>query len=368
MPKSSSDALITAILDVVAGLDLSSTLERIVASAVQLADAKYGALGVIGQDAHLKDFFHYGLEDNQVTMIGHLPQGEGVLGLLIKHPEAIRLADLTQHPASFGFPANHPAMKSFLGVPVRVRGEIFGNLYLTEKQSAVEFSAEDEELVKALAGAAGLAIENSKLSSTIQKVAVFEDRERIARDLHDLVVQQLFATGMTLESISKRVENTDDKQKLSQAVDDLDKTIKQIRQSIYALTSGPGEAIGLRRRVMNELESFSGIFESTPSVTFDGPVDAIITERQSDQVIATLRELLANAAKHAEATNIQVIIKAARNQLSVEVSDDGKGIAYNIKKSGLENLKKRAEQLKGEFYVERRSPKGTRAVWSIPIS
>jgi signal transduction histidine kinase len=119
---------------------------------------------------------------------------------------------------------------------------------------------------------------------------------------------------------------------------------------------------------MNELESFSGIFESTPSVTFDGPVDAIITERQSDQVIATLRELLANAAKHAEATNIQVIIKAARNQLSVEVSDDGKGIAYNIKKSGLENLKKRAEQLKGEFYVERRSPKGTRAVWSIPIS
>lgn len=368
MPKSSSDALITAILDVVAGLDLSSTLERIVASAVQLADAKYGALGVIGQDAHLKDFFHYGLEDNQVTMIGHLPQGEGVLGLLIKHPEAIRIADLTQHPASFGFPPNHPAMKSFLGVPVRVRGEIFGNLYLTEKQSAAEFSAEDEELVKALAGAAGLAIENSKLSSTIQKIAVFEDRERIARDLHDLVVQQLFATGMTLEAVSKRVTDEGDRQKISAAVDDLDATIKQIRQSIYALTSGPGDNIGLRRRVMNELESFSGVLLSPPSISFEGPVDSLVNERQADQVIATVRELLANVVKHAQAQTIQVIIKVTKNLLIVEVSDDGIGIAYKIQKSGLENLRKRAEQLNGEFYVERRSPKGTRAIWSIPLT
>lgn len=353
-------------MDVVSGLDLSSTLERIVASAVQLSNAKYGALGVVGSDGTLKDFFHFGLEDNQVSMIGHLPEGKGVLGLLIKYPESIRIRDLTHHPASFGFPANHPPMKSFLGVPVRVRGEIFGNLYLTEKLNDPEFSEEDEDLVRALAGAAGLAIENSKLSLTIQQVAILEDRERIARDLHDLVIQQLFATGMSLQSISKKIENEEDRDKLTASVDDLDKTIKQIRQSIYALTSST-ESISLRRRVMNELESFSGVLRSMPSITFDGPVDSLVNERQTDQVIATLRELLANVAKHADAPHITVVVKVSAGQLQVEVTDDGKGIGYDIKKSGLENLRKRAEQLKGSFSVERLRPHGTRAIWTIPI-
>jgi signal transduction histidine kinase len=353
-------------MDVVSGLDLSSTLERIVASAVQLSNSTYGALGVLGSDGTLKDFFHHGLDDNQVNKIGTLPEGKGVLGLLIKYPESIRIADLTKHPASFGFPQNHPPMKSFLGVPVRVRGEIFGNLYLTEKIAAAEFTEEDEDLVTALAGAAGLAIENSKLSLTIQQVAVLEDRERIARDLHDLVIQQLFATGMSLQSIVKRVDNEDDREKLSNTVDELDQTIKQIRQSIYALTSVT-DNISLRRRVMNELESFSGLLHSTPSISFDGPVDSLVTERQADQVVATLRELLANVAKHAEAQHINVVVKVAEGHLIIEVKDDGVGIAYEIKKSGLENLRKRAEQLQGDFSVERLRPHGTRAIWTIPI-
>jgi signal transduction histidine kinase len=353
-------------MDVVSGLDLSSTLERIVTSAVQLSNATYGALGVLGSDGTLKDFFHHGLDDNQVNKIGTLPEGKGVLGLLIKYPESIRIADLTKHPASFGFPQNHPPMKSFLGVPVRVRGEIFGNLYLTEKIDAAEFTEEDEDLVKALAGAAGLAIENSKLSVTIQQVAVLEDRERIARDLHDLVIQQLFATGMSLQSISKNIESDDQRRILSNSVDELDNTIKQIRQSIYALTSA-NDSISLRRRIMNELESFSGVLKSLPSISFEGPVDSVVTERQADQVIATLRELLANVAKHADAEYIKVIVKVTERNLSIEVTDDGKGIGYEIKKSGLENLRKRAEQLKGEFSVERLRPHGTRAVWRIPI-
>jgi signal transduction histidine kinase len=257
-------------------------------------------------------------------------------------------------------------MKSFLGVPVRVRGEIFGNLYLTEKIDAQEFTEEDEDLVKALAGAAGLAIENSKLSLTIQQVAVLEDRERIARDLHDLVIQQLFATGMSLQSIAKNVESDNQRTILTNSVDDLDKTIKQIRQSIYALTAA-SDTISLRRRVMSELEGFAGVLKSMPSISFEGPVDSVVTERQADQVIATLRELLANVAKHAEAQHIKVKIKVAERILSLEVADDGKGIGYDTKKSGLENLRKRAEQLKGEFSVERLRPHGTRAIWQIPI-
>ncbi|MGW5051923.1 GAF domain-containing protein [Actinokineospora sp. NPDC004072] len=155
--------LLGAVMAVGAGLELDSTLQRIVQAAVDLVDARYGALGVLGGREGLQEFVYVGITPEERARMGHLPEGRGLLGLLIKHPTVIRVADLGSHPASVGFPPNHPPMRSFLGAPVRVREEVFGNLYLTEKRGGGEFTAEDEAVLRALAAAAGVAVENARL-------------------------------------------------------------------------------------------------------------------------------------------------------------------------------------------------------------
>lgn len=161
-------ALLDAVVGIGSDLDLHSVLNRITLAACRLAGAKYGALGVIGPDRRLVEFVSNGISVTQHKAIGDAPTGRGVLGLLIDEPRPIRLRDISEHPRSFGFPPHHPAMKSFLGVPIRVRDQIFGNLYLTEKEGAEEFSAEDEETVLALAVAAGVAIDNARLYATAE--------------------------------------------------------------------------------------------------------------------------------------------------------------------------------------------------------
>ncbi|MGH3759128.1 GAF domain-containing protein [Actinophytocola sp.] len=157
--------LLDAVVAVGAGLELEGTLNRIVRTAVELVDARYGALGVLGSDERerLAEFVHIGVDEETRSVMGDLPEGRGLLGVLIEHPYPIRVADLTEHPASVGFPPNHPPMRSFLGAPIRVRGEIFGNLYLTEKRGAGEFTSDDEVVLQGLAAAAGVAVENARL-------------------------------------------------------------------------------------------------------------------------------------------------------------------------------------------------------------
>ncbi len=157
-----AQALLDAVVAISSDLDLASALHRIVLSACDLTDARFGALGVIGPDDNLAEFITHGVDPHQRELIGALPRGRGILRLLIDHPEPIRLPDLSAHPASYGFPPNHPPMRSFLGVPVRIRGTVFGNLYLTEKAGAAAFTELDERLVLALATAAGFVIENAR--------------------------------------------------------------------------------------------------------------------------------------------------------------------------------------------------------------
>ncbi len=155
-------ALLGAVAAISVDLDLRSVLTRIIVSATELTGARYGALGVVGADDRLVEFITTGIDDDTHHRIGDLPAGRGILRLLIDEPETIRLEDLSAHPASFGFPPNHPAMSTFLGVPVRIRGTVFGNLYLTEKAGGAQFDDEDEVLVQALATAAGFVIDNAR--------------------------------------------------------------------------------------------------------------------------------------------------------------------------------------------------------------
>jgi len=162
------EGLLDAVVAVASGLELDSTLQRIVQAAVDLVDARYGALGVLGEHDEIAEFVYVGIDQARRDLMGHLPEGRGLLGLLIRHPQTIRMSDLGEHPDSVGFPPNHPPMRSFLGVPVRVRDVVFGNLYLTEKNDGTEFTADDEAVLEALAAAAGIAIDNARLYEQAQ--------------------------------------------------------------------------------------------------------------------------------------------------------------------------------------------------------
>ncbi|GAA4858747.1 GAF domain-containing protein [Kitasatospora terrestris] len=547
--------LLEAVVSVGAGLDLHATLQRIASGAAELVDAKYAALGVISpHGTGLSDFIHIGIDDATAAAIGELPAGRGILGALIDNPEPLRLADLSEDPRSTGFPAHHPPMRSFLGVPIRVRGEVFGNLYLTEKQGAGGFTPEDKQVVLALAAAAGVAIENSRLyeegrrrerwiagaaavttallstdeaqvaltvaaeqvreladgavgmillpagdsqmrvahasgeaaeylngellpedsftarllagepiyledmstDPTVviriarefgpsmavpmvsagrvlgglcvwrprgtapftaaekqlaqtfasqaalalrlaeyqrdkQRLAVFQDRDRIARDLHDLVIQRLFATGMMLESAARRAVVPEVRTGIGKAVDELDATIQEVRTTIYALQHGDSddEPDTLRTRVLREGSQAAAALGFKPAITFTGPVESLVGEQTSRQLLAALREMLSNTARHARASRVAVDVdatvhlgdrgrplsgdpeapvRAGRPGVLLTVTDDGVGIPDGGRRSGLRNLTRRAETLGGDAWHETGpNGKGTRVRWTARL-
>lgn len=534
--------LLEAMRSVGAGLELHTTLDRICETAAELADAHYAAIGVVSEDGKgLSDFVHTGIDEVTAERIGHLPDGhKGLLGALIHQPETLRLADLSADPRSCGFPAHHPPMRTFLGVPIRVQGEIFGNLYLTEKRNGADFNDYDVHMVRVLATEAGIAIGNARLYEAAtqrerwidgsvavttallsgsdaeealavvaeqarhladsaagivllpddeggmeivavssdepsgmlgvvvppesriitdllagdsvflddaatdprvmtdlargygpvmmlplqsdgrvmgtlvtprvrgarpfsetertlatqfasqaalalmmaeaqrdrERLAVYEDRDRIARDLHDLVIQRLFATGMMLESAQRRSVVPEVQTGVGKAVDELDVTIQEIRTAIFALQQGPAEApSGLRTRVLREINMAAVPLGFKPTHHFVGPVDTVVGELTGKNLIAALREALSNAFRHARADRIDVVVDATvtlpdgQQGVRLTVSDDGVGIAEGGRRSGLKNLKRRAESLGGDSWYGPgigEDGGGTAVVWQAP--
>ncbi|MER5257689.1 MULTISPECIES: GAF domain-containing protein [unclassified Streptomyces] len=534
--------LLEAMRSVGAGLELHTTLDRICETAAELADAHYAAIGVVSEDGKgLSDFVYFGIDGETAARIGRLPDGhKGLLGALIHQPETLRLADLSADPRSCGFPAHHPPMRTFLGVPIRVQGEIFGNLYLTEKRGGGDFNEYDVHMVRVLATEAGIAIGNARLYEAAmqrerwidgsvavttallsgsdaeealavvaeqarhladsaagivllpddeggmeivavssdepsgmlgvvvppesriitdllagdsvflddaatdprvmtdlardygpvmmlplqsdgrvmgtlvtprargarpfsetertlatqfasqaalalmmaeaqrdrERLAVYEDRDRIARDLHDLVIQRLFATGMMLESAQRRSVVPEVQTGVGKAVDELDVTIQEIRTAIFALQQGPAEApSGLRTRVLREINMAAVPLGFKPTHHFVGAVDTVVGELTGKNLIAALREALSNAFRHAGADRIDVVVDGTvtlpdgQQGVRLTVSDDGVGIARGGRRSGLKNLKRRAESLGGDSWYGPgigEDGGGTTVVWQAP--
>jgi signal transduction histidine kinase len=360
--------LLDAVLSVSADLDLAAVLRRIVAAAVELVDARFGALGVLDETkTELAQFITVGLDDETYRAIGDLPHGRGILGLLILDPKPLRLPDLREHPDSYGFPPHHPPMQSFLGVPVRVRNEVFGNLYLTDKSTAEVFSDVDEELVVALAGAAGVAIENARLHARLSEVALLEDRERIARDLHDTVIQRLFATGLSLQGAARLAARPEVAQRIQGAVDDLDDTVKHIRTVIFGLETARISDGGPRHQVLALAREAAGSLGFQPQVAFDGPVDTIVDGPTAAELLATLREALSNVARHAGAGRVDIEVEVD-GDVVLRVRDDGRGMADQTggQGYGLRNMAERAVRLGGHFAVVPAEGGGTVVEWRVP--
>jgi signal transduction histidine kinase len=368
--------LLDAVVTVGSGLDLATMLSRIVQVATDLVDARYGALGVLDDSrTRLREFVTVGIDDEQRRTIGRLPDGHGILGLLIIDAKPLRLPDLTEHPDSYGFPPGHPSMRSFLGVPIMVRGEVYGNLYLAEKSSAEVFSDVDEELAVGLAGAAGIAIDNARLHSRVQELSLVEDRERIARDLHDTVIQRLFATGMSLQGTVGLVGADPQRavQRVEAAIDDLDLVVKHIRTAVFALESSHGGGTGLRDRVLELTREAVDSLGCEPRVLFDGPVDSAVSDEVGAELLATLREALSNVARHAGATRVGVEVAvevAAGYGLVLRVIDDGVGPPEGDQGhgNGLRNMATRAKRHGGECTVRANTPTGTIVEWRVPRS
>ncbi|MEU8233185.1 GAF domain-containing sensor histidine kinase [Actinoplanes sp. NPDC048967] len=524
-------ALLDAVVGISTDLDLRSTLQRIVESACALVGARYGALGVLGDDQLLSDFITFGIDPRTHAEIGDLPRGRGVLGLLITDPRPVRMPDITRHPRSFGFPPHHPPMHSFLGVPVRTRDQIFGNLYLAEKQGAAEFSDDDEEIVGALAAAAGVAIDNARLFALARRrerwlaataeitsvllgtvrrtealrliarrarevseadlvlvllydvdahryaievaessdaaaaelvgrtlpvddetvrvfgqetfrlvenlraaaewpgavpdgpalaapltagdtlhgvlivahragrathpaddatmlssfagqaalaleraraqderelLVVLEDRERIARDLHDVVIQRLFATGMQLQAIAAPTVRPDTAKRINAAVDDLDATIRDIRRSIFELRAPAGTT--LRTELRDAVEAAAGTLGFRPVLDVSGPVDSAVPDDVAPEILAVVREALANVARHADATTARVSVRATESSVVLIVEDDGVGIDPGRARGGVVNMGERAHDLGGTFEVGPGVAGGTTVRWQVPIT
>jgi signal transduction histidine kinase len=261
-------------------------------------------------------------------------------------------------------------MRSFLGVPISVRGEVFGNLYLTDKQSQEVFSDVDEELVVALATAAGVAIDNARLHERLQRVVVLEDRERIAMDLHDSVIQQLFAIGLSLEATSRRVADAETAQRIHMSVEDLDATIKRIRSTIFELGASAAPSLGVRDRLLALVDELEVSLPSRPRLTFDGPLDSVVNASRADELVTVLREMLSNVARHAHASHVDVTVAVDDDAVSVEVVDDGVGPEHEPSTAGsglgLRNLAARADRVGGSFTLAPAQGRGTVARWRVP--
>ncbi|MEU5321122.1 GAF domain-containing sensor histidine kinase [Streptomyces sp. NPDC021056] len=530
-------SLLEAVLSVGRELDLEQALRSIVEAAAVLVEAEYAALGVIGPGGELlSEFLTVGIDEDQIAQIGRYPEGHGILGELIRRPEPLRLTKISDHPASYGFPAHHPPMNTFLGVPIRVRDQVFGNLYLTEKRGGAQFDEDDESVLATLAVAAGVAIDNARLyeesrlrerwlqanaeithslmsgseraevlaliaerarentgaalavvavpmegtdsltvelaigqeaeihrglvlpvgdsligrafstvssvtspdvsrdekdsagpprftglgpavavpigtgdgvrgvvllvreagrtvyseeeteplqgfaaqaavamelaerRSDAERIAVLQDRDRIARDLHDLAIQRLFATGMTLQSAGRFIEHPQAAERVLRAVDDLDETIKIIRSTIFGLRErDDGTEPGLRARVVRLAGETAPVLGFPPSLRMEGLLDTHVPRETAEHVVAVLSEALTNIARHARADRAEVVLETDGREVRLTVTDNGVGIPPDGRRSGLRNMAERAQQLGGELKLGASAGGGTRLVWRVPV-
>lgn len=350
-------------------LDLETVLDTIVGVAIRVTGARYAALGVIGTGEAITRFVTAGAPAGTAEAIGHYPTGKGLLGLLIRHPQVLRLDHLAAHPASAGFPAHHPPMATFLGAPVRSRGRVYGNLYLTEKDGG--FVEDDERLIAVLAAQAGAAVENALLSMRLRELAVHEERERISRELHDGAIQALFSVGMGLQGARGLIgaDPARAEQRLDGAVDAIDQTIRDLRSAIFHLQPADAAALGLSGGLAELAREYEVNALVRPVLDLVPGLDAHVSSGLVPDLLAVVRESLSNVAKHARAFTVAVRASVDDGGLALEVADDGMGFVPGGPTAGrgLGNVAERAASLGATLEIDSAPDEGTRVRLRVPL-
>ncbi|GBD10647.1 Hypoxia sensor histidine kinase response regulator DosT [bacterium HR23] len=354
-------------------LSIEAVLQKVVDLAREVAGARYGALAVRDDEGNIEHFITSGLSEEERRRIGSPPTGRGILGIPLETGKPLRLRDLTQHPRSAGFPPHHPVMHSFLGVPIVYKGRALGQLYLTEKEGAPEFTPADEEVMVLFANQAAVAIENARLYERVKTLAVLEDRERIARDLHDSIIQSIYAVGLSLENTVEVLEEApqEARERLNYAVDKLNDIIRDIRNFIFNLRPqvyrGKTLARGLEELVAElQLNTLMDV-----DLLVQEGIDRLLTPEQTATLLQIAREGLTNIIKHARARSVRVVTQVANGSLLLRIEDDGVGFDPNAPRSaerqGLRNMHARTLSLGGDLQIESQPGHGTRLVVRVPL-
>jgi len=370
------EALVEATRAIAEVLDVEAVLRLIVESVRDLVGAEYAALGIVDSTGRIERFITIGVTTEERARIGAPPRGHGLLGLIIRERHSYRIPDIASHPASFGFPPNHPRMQSFLGVAVVSQGRSVGNLYLTNKRDAPEFTESDQMLVEMFALRAGIAIENARLHEQVQRLAVVEERERIAKDLHDGVIQAIYGVALSLEDVPAMMDDEPDEAsaRIDRAIDSLNLTIREIRNFILGLRSellhGADLLAGLAT-LANEFGA-TGSSEIELDLAIDPDLAAAIPTSTRVQLLQMTREALSNAARHARARRTKIVMRVEDGMLVLRVEDDGVGFDTKADRSaghlGLANLYDRAAGFGGAVSIESTLGAGTTLSIRVPIS
>jgi signal transduction histidine kinase len=358
------EALDEASKTLAAELSLEHVLQTIVELAARIAGARYGALGVAGPDGYLTDFITTGLTAEEREKIGPLPRGHGLLGVLIHAGQPVRIPNLSRDPRRIGFPPHHPPMTSLLGVPLRVRQQVVGDLYLTDKIGAPEFSAEDQWLIEMLAAHAGIAIENARLYAELRDLTALRERERIGRELHDGIIQDLFASSLQLEDIADGLGDEQAQARLMGLAETLSAVIADVRAYIQGLRARRLEGRALDEALaalVREITEGPG-----PAATFvvEGR-PYWLSDEQATALLQIAREALSNVTRHAQATRAEVHLSYSELGVGLRIDDDGRGFdpaaSRGEEHRGLHNLRTRMDEAGGRLTVESDPQGGPRA-------
>lgn len=368
-------ALVEAGMVLASEVDLEALLKRIADLACEVIGAGYGAVGVLGEDGSLMRFVYSGIDDPTAKLIGDLPTGRGVLGVIIEEGRPLRLREISDHPRSTGFPPNHPPMHTFLGVPILSRGTVYGRLYLTEKQDGSQFSKDDERIALLFAAQAGVAIQNARLYDEVlsrrNSMAILEERERISKDLHDGVIQTIYSVGLSLQaSLATLTDNpARTETRIDAAIAELDNVVREVRAYIFELKPNIDRGQSFAGRIADLARNFEVNTLATAHVDLDlGALELLQPESQS-HVVHICREVLSNIARHASAREVHISCRKRDHEFEFEIADDGRRFdPTKVERGhGLTNVDERARSLGGTLEIEARSPKGMVHRLTVPI-
>jgi signal transduction histidine kinase len=366
-------ALDAAVREIAGLAPVDDVLQVIVDRVRPLVGARYAALGIVDANGRIERFITSGIDAATRRRIGALPEGHGLLGLIIRENRSFRIADINTDPRRSGFPPNHPPMHSFLGVPIVVKRATVGRLYLTDKTGAAEFSAADQSLVETFALHAGIAMDNARLHEQLRRLAVVDERERISKDLHDGIIQNMYGVGLSLEDVPELMDDdrAEAAARVERAIDSIHLAIQDIRNFIFGLRPELLEGATLVGGLAALVEEYRHNTIIELDLRLAEPVAEPPAEVTS-QLLAIVNESLSNVVRHSHASRASLELTTAKPGRTWRLTIEDNGLGFDpaqvgkLGHHGLTNTRDRVAHIGGTVTFDSRPGGGTRVIVSVP--